>query len=94
MEQIPKPKRYTKEQMREYMKARYAANKERGANISKINYYKRKGDLTKEDTEKYGEYSPYIVKAKKTLDYLKEHNQEYLEDFLFNYLEQLGAENI
>jgi hypothetical protein len=94
MEQTPKPKRYTKEQMREYMKARYAANKERGANISKINYYKRKGDLTKEDTEKYGEYSPYIVKAKKVLDYLKEHNQEHLEDFLFNYLEQLGGENI
>jgi hypothetical protein len=94
MESTSKTKRYTKEQMREYMKARYAANKERGANISKINYYKRKGDLTKEDTEKYGEYSPYIVKAKKILDYLKEHNQEYLEDFLFNYLEQLGGENI
>jgi hypothetical protein len=94
MESTAKPKRYTKEQMREYMKARYASNKERGANISKINYYKRKGDLTKEDTEKYGEYSPYIVKAKKTLDYLKEHNQEHLEDFLFNYLEQLGGENI
>ena len=50
--------------------------------------------LTKEDTEKYGEYSSYIVKAKKTLDYLKEHNQEHLEDFLFNYLEELGGENI
>jgi hypothetical protein len=94
MEQTSKPKRYTKEQMREYMRARYAANKEKGANISKINYYKRKGDLTKEDTEKYGEYSAYIIKAKKTLDYLKEHNQEHLEDFLFNYLEQLGGEII
>jgi hypothetical protein len=94
MEQTPKLKRYTTEKMREYMKARYASNKERGANISKINYYKRKGVLTKDDTEKYGEYSPYIVKAKKTLDYLKEHNQEHLEDFLFNYLEQLGAETI
>jgi hypothetical protein len=83
------PKKY----IREYMKARYASNKERGANLSKINYYKRKGDLTKEDTEKYGELSPYIAKAKKTLDALKNLNQQVMEDFLFNYLEQLDAEN-
>ena len=60
-----KPKRYSTEQMREYMRARYAKNKELGANISQLNYYKRKGILTKEDTEKYGEYAAYIVKAKK-----------------------------
>jgi hypothetical protein len=89
-----KPKRYSTEQMREYMRARYAKNKELGANISQLNYYKRKGILTKEDTEKYGEYAAYIVKAKKALDYLKEHRQEHLEDFLFNYLEQLDPENI
>lgn len=89
-----KSKRYSTEQMREYMRARYAKNKELGANISKINYYKRQGTLTKEDIQKYGEYAAYIIKAKKALDYLKEHNQHYLEDFLFNYLEHLEPENI
>jgi hypothetical protein len=84
------PKKY----IREYMKARYAANKEQGANISKINYYKRQGYLTKDETKQYGDYSPYIAKAKKTLDSLKNQNQQIMEEFLFNYLEQLNAEEV
>mgnify|MGYP003652426488 CR=1 FL=1 len=84
------PKKY----IREYMKARYAENPEQGATTSRINYYKRQGHLTKEESKKYGELSPYIAKAKKTLDTLKSQNQQTLEDFLFNYLEQLDAENL
>lgn len=93
MEQL-KPKRYTKEQMRAYMKARYDANPEQGATISKINYYKKKGYLTKDEIKKYGEVSPYIAKVKKSLDDLKELSQQTLEEFIFDYLEQLVPENI
>lgn len=80
--------------IREYMRARYAANKERGATISKINYYKRQGCLTKEETKQYGDLSPYIAKTKKALDSLKEQNPAILEDFIFNYLEQLSIPNV
>ncbi len=84
------PKKY----IREYMKARYAANPEQGAITSKINYYKNQGALTKEEASKYGNLSPYIAKAKKALDSLKKQNEHVMEDFLFNYLEQLDGENV
>jgi hypothetical protein len=84
------PKKY----IREYMKARYAQNKEQGATTSKINYYKRQGYLTKDETKQYGELSPYIAKVKKTLDALKEQDKQMMEDFLFNYLEQLDGGDI
>lgn len=84
------PKKY----IREYMKAKYANNPEQGATISRINYYKRQGHLTNEESKKYGELSPYIAKVKKTLDTLKKQNQQVMEDFLFNYLEQLDTENL
>lgn len=81
------PKKY----IREYMKARYDSNPEKGATTSKINYYKRNGYLTKEEAKQYGDLSPYIGKAKKALDALKEQNKQMMEDFLFNYLD---GENI
>lgn len=84
----------SKKYIREYMRARYAANKERGATISKINYYKRQGCLTKEETKQYGDLSPYIAKTKKALDALKEQNPSLFEDFIFNYLEQLPLQNV
>lgn len=84
------PKKY----IREYMKAKYNSDPEKGATTSKINYYKRQGHLTKEEAKKYGDLSPYIAKAKKTLDALKEQDKQIMEDFLFNYLEQLEGYNI
>jgi hypothetical protein len=93
MESINKtsdPKKY----IREYMRKRYAANRELGANISKISYYKRKGELNSETIQKYGELAPYIIKAKKSLDYLKKNNNELFEEFLLNYLETPSTENI
>ena len=80
------PKKY----MREYMKARYHENKQIGANISNINYYKRTGSLTKDDIIKYGECSASIIKAKKYLDSLKEQNSTFLVTFLHSYLEEFN----
>jgi hypothetical protein len=83
-----------KQYQREYMKARYAKNTEIGAQISKINYYKRLGFLSKEETQQYGEIkSPLIAKAKKALENLKKQDKEFLKDFLLNYLEKID-ENI
>lgn len=80
--------------IREYMQTRYTNNPEKGALISKINYHKRQGHITKEEAKQYGDLSPYIAKAKKALNSLKEKNPTLFEDFLFNYLEQLKKENV
>lgn len=74
-----------KKYYREYMKERYNKDHEKGKNISKTNYYIRKGICTLEDKQIYGEHLVYVVKAKQAMIELKEQNPYFfkyvLEEF-------------
>lgn len=74
-----------KKYYREYMKERYNKDHEKGKNISKTNYYIRKGICTLEDKHIYGEHLAYVVKAKQAMTELKERNPYFfkyvLEEF-------------
>ena len=74
-----------KKYYREYMKERYNKDHEKGKNISKTNYYIRKGICTLEDKHIYGEHLAYVVKAKQAMIELKEQNPYFfkyvLEEF-------------
>ena len=74
---------------RQYQNKRYSDNKELGATKSSIAYHKKNGNLTKDDIDKYGIYSPYIIKAKTALDHVKEKNPVLIKEYLISYLECL-----
>ncbi len=74
---------------RDYQNKRYSDNKELGANKSSIAYHKKNGTLTQDDIDKYGVYSPYIVKAKNALDYIKEKNPSIIKEYIKYYLDCL-----
>ena len=83
-EQIPKEKKTAdmKKYQREYMKKRYDANPEQSRNYASANYYVKIGLATKEELKVFGNLLPFIVKAQKSLDELKQLNYSMFLLFL------------
>lgn len=81
------------EYMRNYMKKRYQAERELGINSNAKYYYVQKNKASHEDKEKYGNYLPYIVKARDAIKQIKE-NPSILADFLKELEELKSQQNI
>jgi hypothetical protein len=71
--------------MREYKKKEYQENKEEMKEKNRAYYYKYKFNVTTEDHNMFGTYLPNVVKIRKEMDYLKEHNPELVKEILKAY---------
>jgi len=71
--------------MREYKRKEYQENKEEMKEKNRSYYYKYKFNATTEDHNTYGAFLPNVVKIRKELDYLKEHNPDLIKEILKGY---------
>ena len=88
MEEIPdKPAFDRRTYMREYKRAKYAeeAGKKNILDINKVQYYKKKYNLSNEYVDKYGVFLPIVSSAKHYLDELRIANPEMFQTLLAEY---------
>ena len=74
-----------KKYMREYKKKEYQENKEEMKEKGRAYYYKYKFNASTEDHNTYGAFLPNVVKIRKEMEYLKEHNPELIKEILKAY---------
>lgn len=65
---------------REYMKKRYHEDHDKEKGIRLMYYYKRKYGIDHEEVQKYGEHLGTILKAKKTIEEIRNKCPQFLED--------------
>lgn len=89
VEQIPKKVNKTADKtayMREYKRKEYQEKKEEMKEKGRSYYYKYKFNATDEDHTKYEIYLSNVVKIRKELDHLKQHNPSIIREILEPYL--------
>lgn len=72
--------------MREYKRKEYQEKKDEMKEKGRSYYYKYRFNATDEDHTKYGTYLSNVVKIRKELDDLREHNPTLIREILEPYL--------
>ena len=88
IEQMPQKVNKTADKrtyMREYKRKEYQEKKEEMKEKGRTYYYKHKFNASEEDYTKYEVFLANVVKIRKELDYLKEHNPSIIKEILEPY---------